>query len=152
MDAEIKKILSVNPIHYELLLLADPSIEKINEYLIDSEIYTAMINNETIGILVIKKIDQSKKEIMNVAVKEEHQNKGLGKKLINFVLNIEKNNGTKVIEIGTSNSSIYQLLLYQKIGFRISSIDRDFFLRNYPEIIIENGITCKDMIKLSIEF
>ncbi|MBM9590223.1 GNAT family N-acetyltransferase [Leptospira sp. 201903075] len=152
MEVEIKKIQSVTNIHLDLLLLADPSIEKIKEYLIDSEIYTALINDETIGIIIIKEIDHLKKEIMNVAVKEEHQNKGLGKKLINFVINIEKNNGTKIIEIGTGNSSINQLLLYQKIGFRIASIERDFFSRNYQEVIIENGIICKDMIKLSIEY
>lgn len=152
MEAEIKKIQSVTNIHLDLLLLADPSIEKIKEYLIDSEIYTALINDETIGIIIIKEIDHLKKEIMNVAIKEEHQNKGLGKKLINFVLDIEKNNGTKIIEIGTGNSSINQLLLYQKIGFRIASIDRDFFSRNYQEVIIENGIICQDMIKLSLEY
>jgi ribosomal protein S18 acetylase RimI-like enzyme len=151
METEIKQIHTTSNIHLDLLLLADPSIDKIKEYLIDSNIYSASIKDETIGIIVIKEIDKFKKEILNVAVREEHQNKGIGKKLINFVLNLEKSNGTKVIEIGTGNSSINQLILYQKIGFRISSIDRDFFSRNYQEVIVENGIICQDMIRLSIE-
>ncbi len=151
MEIEIKQILSVTRFHLDLLLLADPSIGKINKYLIDSNIYSASIDDETIGIIVIKEVDNLKKEIKNVAVKKEHQNKGIGKKLINFVLKIEKSNGTKIVEIGTGNSSINQLLLYQKIGFRIDSIDRDFFSRNYKEVIIENGIICKDMIRLCID-
>lgn len=40
--------------------------------------------------------------------------------------------------------------LYQKCGFRIVGIDRDFFTDHYPEPIYENGIWCRDMIRLSI--
>ena len=60
-----------------------------------------------------------------------------------------KASGYKTIEVGTGNSSIGQLALYQKCGFRITSIDRDFFIRNYEDDIFENGIWCRDMIRLS---
>lgn len=53
------------------------------------------------------------------------------------------------MEIGTGNSSIAPLILCQKCGFRITGIDRDFFIRHYSEEIFENGIQCKDMIRLS---
>ncbi|MGX8177137.1 GNAT family N-acetyltransferase [Exiguobacterium artemiae] len=55
----------------------------------------------------------------------------------------------QTIEIGTGNSSIGQLALYQKCGFRIVGVDLNFFLRHYEEDIIENGIRCTDMIRLS---
>lgn len=42
-----------------------------------------------------------------------------------------------------------QLYLYQKCGFRMTSIDRDFFVRHYAEPIIENGLVLKDMVRLS---
>lgn len=60
-----------------------------------------------------------------------------------------KKNGYKTIEIGTGNSSIGQLVLYQKCGFRITGVDIDFFVRHYQEEIFENGIQCRDMIRLS---
>ena len=41
------------------------------------------------------------------------------------------------------NSSI------QKCGFRITGIDIDFFIRCYQEEIFENGIQCRDMIRLT---
>ena len=63
-----------------------------------------------------------------------------------------KRKGYKTIEVGTGNSSIGQLVLYQKCGFRISGIDIDFFVRHYPEEIFENGIQCRDMIRLSQDF
>lgn len=61
-----------------------------------------------------------------------------------------KREGYQKIEIGTGNSSIHQLALYQKCGFRITGIDQDFFIRNYEEEIYENGIQCRDMIRLTL--
>lgn len=63
---------------------------------------------------------------------------------INFEINEE-------LMIGTGNSSINQLALYQKCGFRVIGVERDFFINNYDEPIFENGIQCVDMIRLSIE-
>jgi hypothetical protein len=30
----------------------------------------------------------------------------------------------------------------------MAGVDVDFFTRNYPEAIVENGIECRDMIRL----
>jgi hypothetical protein len=40
------------------------------------------------------------------------------------------------------------LALYQKLGFVKSEIKKNFFLENYTELIIENGIQAVDMIIL----
>ncbi len=80
--------------------------------------------------------------------KNQH-GKGIGKQLVMDAINVAKAKGYKTIEIGTGNSSIGQLALYQKCGFRIIGVDTDFFIRHYPEEIIENGILCRDMIRLS---
>ena len=54
------------------------------------------------------------------------------------------------VEIRTSNSSLDQLALYQKLGFRITGIVAGFF-DDYPEPIVENGIACRDMVRLRVE-
>ncbi|MCA9766887.1 MAG: hypothetical protein KC455_10775 [Carnobacterium sp.] len=51
--------------------------------------------------------------------------------------------------LGTGNSSIGQLALYQKYHFRIIGIDTNFFTKYYTSNIFENGIQCMDMIRLS---
>jgi ribosomal protein S18 acetylase RimI-like enzyme len=84
-------------------------------------------------------------------VREAFQGRGIGKKLIQFAMDQAREKNAKTIEIGTGNSSVGQLLLYQKCGFRITGIDRDFFIRHYPEKIYENGIQCRDMIRLSLD-
>ncbi|MNG24624.1 putative N-acetyltransferase YvbK [compost metagenome] len=86
---------------------------------------------------------------MNVAVDEKHQGKGAGKQLVKHAVQIAAELGYKTIEVGTGNSGMGQLALYQKCGFRIIGIDRDFFVRHYNEKIFENGMQVIDMIRLS---
>jgi ribosomal protein S18 acetylase RimI-like enzyme len=57
----------------------------------------------------------------------------------------------KIIQIGTGNSSVKQVGLYQRCGFRITGIDKDFFIKHYSEPIFEDGIQCRDMIRMEQE-
>ena len=41
---------------------------------------------------------------------------------------------------------------YQKLGFNMTEIRRDYFTQNYPEPIWENGIQCKHMIMFEYDF
>ncbi len=47
--------------------------------------------------------------------------------------------------VGTANSSIDNISFYQKCGFRMDSIRRDFFTY-CPSPVYENGIRTIDMI------
>ena len=49
------------------------------------------------------------------------------------------------------NISTMQFALYQKMGFEIQEIWKNYFVNNYPEAIFEHGIQCKDMIRLSMD-
>jgi ribosomal protein S18 acetylase RimI-like enzyme len=88
---------------------------------------------------------------LGIAVHEDHQNRGIGKQLVRHAIHNAKLQGYRTIEVGTGNSGIGQLALYQKCGFRMIGIDRDFFVRHYAEEIFENGIPCRDMVRLSQE-
>jgi ribosomal protein S18 acetylase RimI-like enzyme len=144
-------ILSSSEYPWSLLLLADPSRSNIERYIGGSIVIGLIESNELRGVSVIKTIDKVSAEIMNIAVDERHQGKGLGKLLIARSLEECSARGVKNVEIGTGNSSVAQLLLYQKMGFRIVGILRDYFIKNYPDPIFENGIQCKDMIRLQRE-
>ena len=72
---------------------------------------------------------------MNIAVDERQHGRGIGRQLIEHAIGHAREQGYKTIEIGTGNSGIGQLALYQKCGFRITGVDRDFFNRNYSEAI-----------------
>ncbi|MHA6251138.1 GNAT family N-acetyltransferase [Oceanobacillus sp. CAU 1775] len=133
----------------DLLLLADPSQKIVEEYLNRGDCYIAEDDNQAIGVYVLLPTRPETVEIVNVAVVENHHGKGIGKLLVIDAIKTAKEKGYKTIEIGTGNSSVGQLALYQKCGFRITGIDTDFFIRHYQEEIFENGIQCRDMIRLS---
>lgn len=83
-----------------------------------------------------------------MAVDESHRGKGIAKELILKAQSYAKEMGAFSIIVGTGNSSLAQLALYQKCGFRMQRIRVDHFLK-YPEPIFENGIRCVDMVVLS---
>lgn len=134
---------------YDLLLLADPSKDLVNEYLKSSNIYAARLNDEILGILVLCALTAETVEIKNIAVKTEFQGQGLGSFLIENAVQVALLNRQKSVCIGTANSSVGQLYLYQKLGFEITDIKRNFFLDNYAESIYENGIQAKHMLILT---
>lgn len=151
MDIDIKVLDKNERAPYDLLLLADPSEEAVRDYIARGICYVASYKEQIVGEYILIKTRPLTMELVNIAVDEKYQGKGIGKKLILHAINKAKQNNIKVLEVGTGNSSIDQLALYQKCGFRITGIDRDFFKIHYKKRIIENGIECTDMIRLSIE-
>ena len=146
---QIRRINTSEKQPIDLLLLADPSLENIQEYLKRGECFVADMNNQIIGVYVLLPTRPSTIELINVAVTEDHQGKGIGKQLVLHAIQTAKKGGYKTMELGTGNSSIGQLFLYQKCGFRIVGVDIDYFIRHYSEEIYENGLQCRDMIRLA---
>lgn len=138
------------PMH--LLLEADPSVKLVKEYCGRGFVYEASADGGLVGVFVLLPLSEETAEIKNMAVAEKMRGQGYGKKLVYHALYEAERLGFSKVEIGTGNSSLGQLYLYQKCGFRIDSIEHDFFTQNYPEPIIENGIECRDMIRLVYSF
>ncbi len=132
----------------ELLLEADPSEKLVRAYCADGYCFIAEWQETVIGVFVLVALDSETVEIKNIALAEPERGKGFGKRLVGEALGEAKKLGFSAVEIGTGNSSLAQLALYQKCGFRMKSIDRDFFTRHYKEPIIENGLECRDMVRL----
>lgn len=152
LDSEfiIRKLEQHESPPMELLLLADPSERSISKYVAKGELYVAVENDHIIGVYALMEIAPKKVELMNVAVAESHQGKGIGKALVHHAIEGVKMSGMHAIELGTGNSSIPQLALYQKCGFRMKEIVHDYFIEHYTEPIFENGIQCRDMVRLCI--
>ncbi|GGG09571.1 putative N-acetyltransferase YvbK [Paenibacillus albidus] len=146
---EIRKLNADEQPPMELLLLADPSRKLVEEYIQRGQCLVAEMDDCIVGVYVLLRTRPETVELVNLAVDENHQGQGIGKQLVNHATQNAKQLGFKTIEIGTGNSGVGQLALYQKCGFRITGVDRDFFIRHYSEAIFENGIQVVDMIRLS---
>ncbi|WP_010289452.1 GNAT family N-acetyltransferase [Kurthia massiliensis] len=144
--------LTAPPYPWDLLLLADPSKAQVENYLYDSDVYVLKVEEVTVGVYVLLQRDEQTIELMNIAVAEEVQHQGYGHQLLAHAMATVKAIGVKKLLVGTGNSSIEQLVFYQKHGFRMTHIIRDFFIEHYDTPIFENGIQCRDMIQLTYIF
>lgn len=147
-DTTIRKLGPGEKIPYDLLLLADPSVVVIHSYLSLAEVYVMEQDKQVIGAYVLLAHNAARVEIKNIAVNPAYQGKGLGKILLQDAAQRARANGYRCICIGTGNSSIAQLYLYQRQGFEITAIKKDYFMMHYNESIYENGIQCKHLILL----
>ncbi len=144
-------IISVSPdeMPMHLLLEADPSEKNIKEYLTGSLCYLVMKSDETLGVCVLNRIEDSVLELYNIAVCSNRQKQGIGTALLRHVIREAKAKGFKRVELGTGTFG-YQLRFYQRAGFRVVGIVPDFFVDNYDEPIFESGIQLKDMLRLAL--
>jgi ribosomal protein S18 acetylase RimI-like enzyme len=148
-DISVRLIKGHEEIPYDLLLDADPSMEVVLTYLGESEVYIALLKNQIIGTFVLYPVDPETLEIKNIAVRESFQGKGVGTLLLERAANIAALKGAAKMIIATSNASIGPLYLYQKAGFNMESLKKDYIIENYPEPLFDNGIECRHMIVLS---
>lgn len=135
----------------ELLLLADPSEEKIRSYLPESKCFVALRGEVVVGACVVKARGGGAYELMSIAVPPALHKSGYGTALLTRIVELYRRAGARQLEVGTGTFG-YQLAFYQRHGFRVTSIDHDFFVRNYPEPIFENGIQLFDMLRLTLRY
>jgi ribosomal protein S18 acetylase RimI-like enzyme len=133
-----------------LLLLADESMP-LRRYLNDGDLYVLRnAGDEPVGVtLVIPNGDEpSTFELRAVAIAEAHHNRGYGQRMLAGVLADLRAQGGRRVTVGTSNAGIGQIAFYQKAGFRLWRIERDYFTpeKGYDPDEQENGLTHRDMV------
>jgi ribosomal protein S18 acetylase RimI-like enzyme len=137
-------------IPWDLLLDADPSRQRVASYLSDDLTRVAKLGDEIIGVYALARHDPITFELMNIAVREVYQGTGLGRRLLGHAIGLAESKGARIIDVGTGNSSFAALAFYQRAGFRIVGVIPNFFVDNYAEPIVENGIRCVDMVRLRL--
>lgn len=137
------------PAPYDLLLLADPRRELVDQYLAKGMRFEARLDNDVAGIAIVLPLDVLSAELMNIAVAPPHQGQGIGKTLLEHTIAALSASGYERLSVGTGNSSLNQLGFYQKAGFRMVAVIPNHFTDHYPDPIVENGIRCRDMIRLT---
>jgi ribosomal protein S18 acetylase RimI-like enzyme len=132
----------------ELLELADEPAP-LRRYLNEGTLYGVVDDASGRPRAAALTIDQSEgtTELRAVAVAEGEQGTGLGSWLVSEVCERLRDRGIRRVVVGTATSGVRQLAFYQRLGFRLERIERDFFTteKGYPADLSENGIPTRDM-------
>jgi N-acetylglutamate synthase-like GNAT family acetyltransferase len=107
-------------------------------------IYRLDDDNQVVGAATMQWRDD-RCEIMELAIAPERQRQGLGKHLVAWLLAEARRRGKRQVLVGTANSSIDNIAFYQKCGFRMDQIRKDYF-SYYGEPHYEDGIQVRDML------
>ncbi|WP_017470869.1 GNAT family N-acetyltransferase [Amphibacillus jilinensis] len=132
----------------ELLMLADESKEIVLSYIEQGELFSIKKADSVVGVVLFTFLSNNTLELKNIALKEAYRNKGLGKQIISQAEHYYRDIGYDHIIVCTANSSIANIAFYQKIGFRLIDIEKDFF-NQYPTPIYEYGILAQDKLIFS---
>jgi ribosomal protein S18 acetylase RimI-like enzyme len=136
-----------------LLLLADESESQVRAYMQAGELFAWEVGGKAIGIVLAIPEADGAIEFKAVAIAPEWQGQGIGTEMLRSVIESLRDRGVQRVKVGTGNAGISQLAFYQKAGFRLSHIERDFFsvARGYPANLAENGIRLRDMVWMDLE-
>lgn len=127
---------------FDLLLIGDESEDMIVKYLNRGSLYVCSIDNKNVAVIVTVENDDGTVEIKNLAVDAAFRRRGIGRKMLEYV---EKLNHDKKIILGTGETPS-TLRFYQACGYRYSHRIPGFFTDNYPNPIVEEGVTLGDMV------
>jgi len=133
-----------------LLLLADVE-PQVRGYLQQGDLYA--LRGEDSGplgvtLVLLDSAEPGTAELKAVAIDPTQHNRGLGRRMLESVLADLRARGFRRSVVGTSNAGIGQIAFYQKAGFRVWRIERDYFTpeKGYDPDERENGLPHRDMI------
>jgi N-acetylglutamate synthase-like GNAT family acetyltransferase len=89
-------------------------------------------------------------EIMELAVAPERHGRGIGRQIVAWLIDEARKRGKSAVLVGTANASIGNIAFYQKVGFRMDHVRKDYFWY-YRQPIYENGIRIRDMLVFRYE-
>src|SRR6185436_394073 len=108
--------------------LADESLEQVRSYMQRGDLF-AFVDRDgaAVGIVLTIPETDGSVELKAVAVDAAHQNLGIGRLMLAAAIDELRRRGVRRAVVGTANAGIGQLAYYQKAGFRLLRIERDFF-------------------------
>ena len=108
--------------------------------------YIAAADSNLIGAAIMRwQPDES--ELLYIAVAQTRRGQGWGKKIIDQLVQEAHQRATSALLVGTANSSLQNIAFYQKCGFRMHEVRKDYFAY-LPHPVYEHGIRIQDMLVL----
>jgi GNAT superfamily N-acetyltransferase len=149
------EIRETDPAHLErvlpLLLLAEPSERSLRWSLnnLSDAVYEMTIDDRVVAAASVR-WEGDPCEIVELGVAESEQGRGLGKRFVAWIVDEARRRGKRALEVGTANSSIDNIAFYQKCGFRMDRVKKDYFWYD-KRPRFEHGIRVRDLLMFRME-
>jgi ribosomal protein S18 acetylase RimI-like enzyme len=155
MEPEIRVALHDGPREElrDLFELAEDSSAQLDAYLNLGRVLVAIDGQQIVGHLQVASGPGPRQcEIKNMAVRTSHQGRGIGRKLVAAVIDLVAAESCAKLLVATAAADIDNLRFYQRLGFRMASIDRDAYTETtgYAAAIQIDGIELRDRVWLSM--
>ncbi|HEY2221371.1 GNAT family N-acetyltransferase [Actinomycetospora sp.] len=137
-----------------LFELAEDSAEQLDSYVEEGDVLVARLGDEPVGHLqLVPSGDPGEVELKNMAVTEEWQGSGVGRRLVAAAIELARSRSTQRITVATGAADTGNLRFYQRVGFRMCAIERDVFVpaNGYPDEILVDGIVLRDRVWLDLD-
>ena len=132
-----------------LLQLADESELQVRSYYQRGVLFVLRGGDRLVrGVTLAVPHANAVVELKAVAVASGLQGRGIGRRMLEAVLADLRIAGVRRVIVGTASCAVGSLAFYQKVGFRLRRIERDFFTaaRGYDAGSVEDGIPLRDMV------
>lgn len=130
-----------------MLLDAEEGEERIRTALLDPTCtaYAGWLDDQLVGAAVVRWEEDDPSEILYIAVAASLRGYGYGKQIIHSLQDeLSRRRGHSLL-VGTANASLENIVFYQKCGFRMHAIRRDYFAYIQPPVS-DHGIQIRDML------
>lgn len=134
-----------------LFELAEDSEQELDGYIDAGRVLVALEGDEIVGHLQLTDTaDPSEAEVKNTAVDPGHQRRGIGRALMEAAIGLAREEGRSRVVVATAAAGIGNLRFYQRLGFRIRSVERDAFTpaTGYEPGLLIDGIELRDRVWL----
>jgi ribosomal protein S18 acetylase RimI-like enzyme len=134
-----------------LFALAEDSESELDTYIDAGRVLVAREGDAIVGhVQVTDTEDAAVAEIKNTAVEPAHQRRGIGRALIEAAIGLVREEGRARLVVATAAADVGNLRFYQRLGFRMRSIERDAFTpaTGYAPGLLIDDIELRDRVWL----
>jgi ribosomal protein S18 acetylase RimI-like enzyme len=135
----------------QLFALAEDSERELEAYIESGRVLAALEGEQIVGHLQLTDTGEpAEAEVKNMAVEPRHQGRGIGRALMEAAIELAQDEGRSRLLVATAAADVGNLRFYQRLGFRIHSVERDAFTpaTGYEPGLLIGGIELRDRVWL----
>ena len=135
-----------------LFELAEDSAPELDAYIDAGRVLVALDGGDIVGHLQVTDAAPSEAEVKNMAVVPTHQGRGIGRELMTAAIALARDEGRAPLVVATAAADVGNLRFYQRLGFRMRSIERDAFTpaTGYEPGLMADAIELRDRVWLDL--